>query len=61
MIHIFKAGGEWKNSKGMEYTIKAIPENKKTQYLSEGWSLSLDELEEQPKKKTTRKTKPKAE
>lgn len=44
MIHIFKAGGPWKDESGLEYTIKAVSRKEAKVYLLNGWSASIDEL-----------------
>ena len=64
MINVFKLGGPWKTSGGIEYTVKAV--NDATPYLNDNWSLSIDdiaiegeyeEVKADTKKKTTKKSK----
>lgn len=43
MIHVFKKDGAWKTKDGVEYTVKHIQESLKSEYLSEGWCLNLDD------------------
>ena len=44
MIHVFKAGGDWVTKDGTAYTIKSVKEDKKGEYLSDGWVSSLSEV-----------------
>lgn len=43
MIHVYKAGGEWVDPKGREYTIKCINLEDEPAYLAEGWVRTFDE------------------
>lgn len=42
MLHVFKQGGEWKDSDGFEYTIKAINPSDRVKFLEDGWYTSLE-------------------
>lgn len=43
MKHVFKAGGEWKNEKGVDYTVKAVSDSNFHVYLTNGWYANLDD------------------
>lgn len=53
MIHVYKAGGPWKSG-DKEYTIKAIEQNDKSKFLSDGWVLSLDDVKAKRKAKANK-------
>lgn len=44
MINVYKLGGNRKR-KGIGFTLKTINNDDASEYLSEGWVLSFDELE----------------
>lgn len=60
MIHVFKLGGKWKSSCGVDYTCKAIRENEKSLHLSDGWCLSLSDAKAALKVDTKKPNKTKA-
>ena len=54
MIHVYKYGGDWKTAEGKEYTVKAICQTEKSDYLSKGWEGSLEEVKKPPVKKVAK-------
>ena len=51
MIHVYKLGGDWQRN-GIDYTVKAIPQELKESYLLDGWVTSFEKLQ---KPKPTKK------
>lgn len=43
MIHVFKKDGAWKAKNGSTYSIKHIQDSIKSDYLNDGWRLSLED------------------
>jgi hypothetical protein len=57
MIHVYKAGGDWKKEDGTEYTIKSANLNEKAGLIKDGWVSSLDEVKAKPKAKAKKAIK----
>jgi hypothetical protein len=46
LIHIFKAGGNYKKEDGTAYSIKAINASDKPKFIIDGWVTSLDLIDD---------------
>jgi hypothetical protein len=43
MKHVYKPGGDWKDSQGRDYTVKAVHNHDFYDHLDDGWSSQLED------------------